>query len=371
MDEPPPRIAWVCNWLDPSLPGKAQAALNLRDTTVTALLRLDRVAAVEKLLGLVRNNTATLTAQITRTASLPPDQRAMRISSQVLPVYSHPAIRPIYDEPVLREAAEVGLAAAGEAAHRGGVRLSMHPGQYCVLATERDTTRAAAVQDIEYHTQVFRLMGHAAGWHPHGAHINIHAGGRAAGIEAFRVGLRLLSEEARNLLTVENEETSYGIGDLLPLADTLPIVLDLHHHWVVTGTYIMPDDPRIPRIASSWRGTRPVIHISAPRENLVPGQDSGILPDRVALLAAGVMPRDLRAHASRLWNRPHAAWAARHLAWADIEVEAKDKNLASAAFAALCAPIGDVAAAIPSAPEGRKPAPRRAAETPKRASRAP
>ena len=333
-----PRIAWVCNWLDPSLPAKDQAALNLRDTTVTALQRLTPAAAVEKLIGLVRANSETLLAQVSRTALLPPGQRAMRMASNVLPAYSHPAIRTLYDDPALRRLVETSLAPAGEAARRGGVRLSLHPGQYTVLATEREGTQRAAVEDIEYHTEVMRLLGHAGGWHPHGAHINVHAGGRAAGIEAFRAGLALLSEEARGLLTVENEETAYGLDDLLPLADALPIVLDLHHHWVVTGEYIQPEDPRVARVIESWRGTRPVIHVSAPREGLVPGLDPDVLPDRDALVAAGVTARDIRAHSTRLWNRAHALWAARHLAWGDIEVEAKDKNLASAAFAEICFP---------------------------------
>jgi UV DNA damage repair endonuclease len=333
-----PRIAWVCQWLDPSLTAKEQGALNLRDTTVTALQKMERKAAIEKLVGLVRTNGETLLAQITRTARLPEGQRAMRMVSNVLPAYSHPAIRPLYDDPVLRRVTETSLAPAGEAARRGGVRLSMHPGQYTVLATERESTRAAAVADIEYHTEVMRLLGHAGGWHPNGAHINVHAGGRAAGIEAFRAGLRLLSEDARGLLTVENEETSYGLDDLLPLADELAIVLDLHHHWVVTGEYLEPEDRRIELIRDSWRGVRPVIHISAPKPDLVAGQDPDVLPDRAALIAAGVSARDLRAHAGRLWNQPHAEWAARHLRWADIEVEAKEKNLASAEFARVCFP---------------------------------
>jgi UV DNA damage endonuclease len=326
-DAEPQRIAWVCNWLDPSLPAKEQSALNLRDTTVTALQRLEPKAAIEKLIGLVRINGETLLTQIAR------------MVSNVLPAYSHPAIRPLYDDPALRRVAETSLTPAGEAARRGGVRLSMHPGQYTVLSTEKPGTRAAAVADIEYHTDVMRLLGHAGGWHPHGAHINVHAGGRPAGIEGFRAGLAMLSEDARGLLTVENEETAYGIDDLLPLADDLAIVLDLHHHWVVTGEYMEPDDPRIARIIQSWRGTRPVIHISAPKPELMPGQDPETLPDRAALIAAGISARDLRAHAARLWNRPHAAWAARHLAWADIEVEAKEKNLASADFARICFPV--------------------------------
>ena len=334
-----PRIAWVCNWLDPSLPVKEQAALNLRDTTVTALQRLERTAAIDKLIGLVRTNGETLLGQVSRTAQLPPGQRAMRMASNVLPAYSHPAVRPLYDEPVLRRLVETSLAPAGEAARRGGVRLSLHPGQYTGLATEREGTQQAAVADLEYHTEVMRLLGHAGGWHPHGAHINVHAGARAAGIEAFRAGLKLLSEEARGLLTVENEETAYGLEDLLPLADELPIVLDLHHHWVVTGEYIQPEDPRVARVIESWRGTRPVLHVSAPRPELAPGQDPDVLPDREALIAAGCSARDLRAHATRLWNRAHAEWAARHLAWGDIEVEAKDKNLATAEFARVCFPV--------------------------------
>jgi UV DNA damage repair endonuclease len=334
-----PRIAWVCQWLDPSLSAKEQSALNLRDTTVTALQRMERKAAVEKLIGLVRTNGETLLGQVARTARLPEGQRAMRMASSVLPSYSHPAIRPLYDDPVLRRVVETSLKPVGEVAKQGGVRLSMHPGQYTVLATERDSTQAAAVGDIEYHTDVMRFLGHAGGWHPHGAHINVHAGGRAAGIEAFRAGLRLLSDDARGLLTVENEETAYGLDDLLPLADDLAIVLDLHHHWVVTGEYLEPDDPRIERIKASWRGVRPVIHISAPKPDLVAGQDPDVLPDRAALIAAGISARDLRAHSARLWNRPHAAWAARHLVWADIEVEAKEKNLASAEFAQVCFPV--------------------------------
>ncbi|MCR0985749.1 apurinic/apyrimidinic endonuclease family protein [Roseomonas populi] len=333
------RIAWVCQWLDPSLPTKEQAALNLRDTTVTYISKMEPKDAIAKLIGLVQTNGETLLAQISRTARLPPGQRAMRMGSNVLPVYSHPAVRPLYEDPALKRVVETSLAPAARAAKEGGVRLSMHPGQYTVLATEKEHTRAAAVADIEYHTDVMRHLGQAGGWHPNGAHINVHAGGRAAGIEAFRSGLSLLSQDARNLLTVENEETAYGLDDLLPLADSLPIVLDLHHHWVVTGEYLEPDDPRIARVIESWRGVRPIIHISAPKPDLVPDQDPEVLPDRAALIAAGVSARDLRAHSARLWNRPHAAWAARHLEWADIEVEAKEKNLASAEFAAVCFPV--------------------------------
>lgn len=329
-----PRVGWVCNWLDPSLGEAELKALNLRDTTVAAVSRLDRSAAVEKLLGLVRHNAAALMRQVAMTAALPPGRRAMRIASSVLPVYTHPAARPLYGEPALREAVEALLPPVGEAAVAGGVRLSTHPGQYCVLATASRSALDGAVAEVEYHVEVMRLLGHAGGWHPRGAHVNVHGGARGPGIAAFRESfVTRLSEDARGLLTVENDEVAYGLDDLLPLADALPLVLDLHHHWVATGEYIRPDDPRVARVRDSWRGTRPMGHVSAPREALAPSLRPDRLPDRAALLAEGVTARDLRNHATTAWNRAHTAWAASHLAWTDLEVEAKGKNLASADFA--------------------------------------
>ncbi|WP_236033344.1 apurinic/apyrimidinic endonuclease family protein [Belnapia mucosa] len=305
--------------------------MNLRDTTVAAITRLAPAAATEKLLGLVEANMAALAAQVEEAASAPPLERCLRIISSVLPVYTHPVARPRYAEPALREAVERGLVAIGARARAAGVRLSMHPGQFCLLATDNARALENSIEELDYHTEVMRLLGLAGGWHPEGAHINIHGGARAPGIEGFRRGFARLSAETQGLLTVENDETSYGLDDLLPLAETLPVVLDLHHHWCHSGgEHIEPDDPRIARVRESWRGTRPMGHLSAPREGLLPGGlDPETLPDYAALRAAGVPARELRAHSERLWNRAINRWALRHLDWTDLEVEAKGKNLAS------------------------------------------
>jgi UV DNA damage endonuclease len=326
------RIGWVCNWLVPDLPEKEAKAFNFRDTTVSALLRLAPAARIEKLHELLRHNAAALRRQVALTAALPPGQRAMRIASHAFPCFTHPGTRPLYDEPSIREVIEALFPPIGERARAGDVRLSTHPGQFCVLTSMREEVLRSSVDEVEYHAELFRLLGLAGGWHRRGAHINIHGGARGPGIEAFRAGFARLSDDAKGLLTVENDEVAYGLDDLLPMADMLPVVLDLHHHWVATGEYIQPEDPRVATVAGSWRGVRPMAHISAPREELNGGAQ--VLPDRAALLEAGVSARDLRAHAPTLWNGPHAAWARRHLAWTDLEVEAKEKNLASAAFAA-------------------------------------
>ena len=324
--------------------------MNLRDTTVAALSRLGPAEATAKLLGLVQGNMLALAAQVEEAAAAPPLERCLRIISSVLPVYTHPVARPRYAEPVLREAVERGLVAIGERARAADVRLSMHPGQYCVLSTENPRALANSVEELDYHTEVMGMLGLSGGWHRHGAHINIHGGARAPGVEGFRRGFELLSEETQGLLTVENDEVAYGLDDLLPLAETLPIVLDLHHHWCQSqGEHIAPDDPRIERVRESWLGVRPMGHLSAPREGLLPGGlDPDVLPDFGALVAAGVPARELRAHSERMWNRAINDWAVGHLAWTDLEVEAKGKNLAShdLAEAAVRGRVASLAASL-------------------------
>ena len=66
---------------------------------------------------------------------------------------------------------------------------------------------------------------------------------------------------------------------------------------------------------------------AAPAPDTDPAPDA--LPDFAALTAAGASARDLRAHSDTMWNEAVNDWVAAHLAWTDIEVEAKFKNIAS------------------------------------------
>jgi UV DNA damage endonuclease len=329
-----PRLGFCCKFVPPAGDKAELKRMNLTSTTIAALGRRDRTEAFEKLLGIVRHNMGALEAQLRWVAGRPPLERLFRMVSGVLPGYTHASVRPLYAEPLMRATVERGLARAGAVAREGGVRLSMHPGQFCILATLSEGALRNAVDELEYHAEVMGLMGFAGGWHPAGAHVNVHGGAKAAGVEGFRRGLARLSADARGLVTVENDEDAYGLEDLLPLADELPIVLDLHHHWIRSGgEHIRPDDARVAAVVASWRGVRPVAHISAPREELVAPHPADELPDFEALLARGISRRDLYAHSDTMWNDAVNGWVAEHLAWADMEVEAKLKNIASVRLA--------------------------------------
>ncbi|MDP4022380.1 UV damage endonuclease UvsE [Methylobacterium sp. NEAU 140] len=354
---PEPRLGFCCTFVLDEPPGthatlkaarEATRAMNLTTVTMAHLAKLDGIARRAKLAEVVTHNLAALARQIAWVGGRPPLERLLRMGSNVLPGYTHPIAKDLYAEPELRAAVERGLAAAGDDARRLGVRLSFHPGPFCLLASRNPAAIENGLSELDYHAELFDRMGYGGGWHPHGAHINIHVGAADPGAEGFRATLPRASRVARDLVTVENDEHLLGLDAVLRLADRVPVVLDLHHHWVESGgAYLEPDEPRIARIVESWRGVRPLAHISVSREAVAALCDPDALPDFPALRAAGHAVRDLAAHSDMMWNRAVNDLVARHLAWADFEIEAKAKNLASMQIAAhvLARPAGLTAAA--------------------------
>ena len=158
--------------------------------------------------------------------------------------------------------------------------------------------------------------------------INIHISGRA-GPEGMRKTYQQLSTEARNFITIENEEITWGLEDCLSLADIIPTVLDIHHHYIKTGEYIETTDQRVKRVIDSWRGVRPVAHYSQSPEHLLTNHPSDRLPDLKTLIESGHKKQQLRAHSNFYWNTAVNDWALTFLETHDIMCESKAKNLAS------------------------------------------
>jgi UV DNA damage endonuclease len=125
---------------------------------------------------------------------------------------------------------------------------------------------------------------------------------------------------------------SHGLDDCLSLGDLLPVVLDIHHHWIREGEYISPNDFRVQRVLDSWRGLRPTLHYSVSREDCLVNHSIEHLPDAKLLLEAGHKKQKLRAHSDFYWNDSVNKWALSFLENFDIMCEAKGKNLASFAL---------------------------------------
>lgn len=102
-----------------------------------------------------------------------------------------------------------------------------------------------------------------------------------------------------------------------------------------SGEYIAADDSRVDMIVDSWRGVRPTLHYSFPRESTIPNFDPEVMPDMATLKSQGVKKAALRAHSDFYWNNAANAWVLGFLDRFDIMCECKAKNLGSGELAKL------------------------------------
>jgi len=326
------RIGFACKYMHPDQTQKKklleeiQRPLNTRATTVAWLNRQTVADAEERLWELMVHNIASYKRLIEYVGSLPQELRMVRLGSDVLPVYTEPTWCYFWRLSSVVEYCEREFAKVGETARALDVRLSMHPGQFTVLASDNPEIVERSIEEFEYHIDVARWMGYGKQFQDFKC--NVHISGRK-GPAGIKDALKRLSPEARNCITIENDENKWGLEDSLELADDLALVLDLHHHWCREGEYIEPTDDRFYRIIDSWRGVRPVIHYSVSREDVLQDFSTSVRPNMDTLLESGYKKAKLRAHSDYMWNNAVNDWALEFLPYADIMVEAKSKNLAS------------------------------------------
>ena len=300
-----------------------------RSTTVAWLDRQTVDVAEERLYDIMTHNMQAAYNLVQYVGELKPGLRMVRLGSNQLPMYTQPTWRYYWQKPDIRQQLARGYARVGKLARELDVRLSFHPGQFTVLASDNPDIVERSIEEFEYHVDMARWMGFGQKFQDFKC--NVHISGRQgpAGIKAV---LSRLSPEARNVITIENDENKWGIEASLELEKHVALVLDIHHHWVNSGEYIQPDDDRCKRIKDSWRGVRPALHYSVSREDILVDHDPNVLPDMESLLAQGYKKQKLRAHSDFYWNDAVNKWAATFSKDWDIQCESKCKNLASHDF---------------------------------------
>ena len=328
-----PRIGFCCKWLnDPSETGGMKVNAKDRDlngrSTTMRWLREHKDEAEQRQWDIMNHNARAALLMVERVATLPPERRMVRLGSEMLQGYTEPNWIAWWQRQEIQDHCAKIFAPVGEAARRLGVRISFHPGQFCVLASESDEIVERSILEFEYHADMARWMGYGKTWHDHGFKINVHLSGKGGPAKFLRT-LKKLSPEARNLITIENDEISNGLDVTLSVVDHVALVLDVHHHWINTGEYISPQDDRVKRVVESWRGTRPAMHYSVSREDILVDHDPRVRPDLAGLLARGHKKQQLRAHSDFYWNTAVNDWALSFADQFDIQCEAKGKNLAS------------------------------------------
>ena len=329
------RIGFACKYFHPDrtlkkkLLEEIERPLNERATIITWLNKQTREVAEQRLWDIMVHNIRSFDNLIKYVGGLPHELRMVRLGSSILPAFTERDWSYYWQLPDISRYYETELSKVGANARNLDVRISMHPGQFTVLASDRDDVVTRSIEEFEYHTTVLRSMGYGQQFQD--AKCNVHISGRR-GPQGIIDVLGRLSPESRNCITIENDEMSWGIEASLELQKHCALVLDIHHHWVKTGEYISPADDRLARIKDSWRGVRPVIHYSVSREDCLVGHRQDVRPDFPQLLEQGYKKAKLRAHSDFMWNDAVNDWALEFLPYADIMVESKCKNLASIAL---------------------------------------
>jgi UV DNA damage repair endonuclease len=329
------RIGFACKWID----GPSQIdgikvkddckKYNTGSTTVAWLNRQTKDVATERLWSLMEQNIESCRLLVERVGALDEDLRMVRLSSDILPVYTEPTWSWFWRTPDVRAYCERAFRTVGDLARERNVRLSFHPGQFTVLASDNNDIVNRSIEEFEYHVDMARWMGFGKTFQDF--KINVHIAGRR-GPDGIRAALLRMTPEARNTLTIENDEITWGTDASLELVKDCALVLDIHHHWIHTGEYIEPNSDSAKRIIDSWRGVRPVIHYSVSREDILGEHSRNTRPDLQALLNAGHKKAKLRAHSNFYWNTAVNEWALSFRENFDIMCESKAKNLASFAL---------------------------------------
>lgn len=196
----------------------------------------------------------------------------------------------------------------GDYVHAMNMRVTFHPGQFCVIGSTRHDVVKNAITDLDIHATCMDMMGldESPKWA-----INIHAGSRDA-MSRLVDSLRKLRPGIRKRLTLENCESVASVAELLPIsqASGIPIVFDSHHHVFRNGNLKM-GQAMIAAMHTWPAGIIPLQHIS----NTTPGLENGTFTER-------------RKHADYIHTIPVDQLHALIANEIDVEVEAKMKNLA-------------------------------------------
>jgi UV DNA damage endonuclease len=289
------RLGLVCQF--------ASRPIQFRSATAAALSKLERGEALARLSELILENAAALQRALAFCADN--GIGAFRISSDVLPLKTHPEAG--YEVEELPAAAQIIAAfrKRGLYAQEQGLRLSFHPGQFTVLSSPHERVAANSLEDVECHAEVAEWVGADV--------VNVHGGGaygdKRKALARLATNLARLSPRARSRITVENDDRVYTPADLLPFcrAEGVPFVYDVHHHRVL-GDGLAVEEVTAAAV-ETW-DREPLFHLSSPKEGW-----RGSQPNRHHDY---VNPRDFPESWKRLASeRPLT-----------VDVEAKSKELA-------------------------------------------
>ena len=231
-----------------------------RRTTAKYLKKLSPTEQREKLNGLLRENLEN-TLKILK-FNQKHNIKLYRMSSDIVPLATHEITS---DWDYIEEGREL-LLEIGDFIKENNLLVSMHPGQYTVLNSNKKDVVERAIEDLEYHSSILRAMNLATK-HRIVLHIGGVYGDKGSAIERFKENFKRLDRDIQQRLIIENDDKSYRASEVLSIAEDLeiPMVFDLHH-FNCNQTEEEELAELFPKILKTWpQEETPKIHVSSPR----------------------------------------------------------------------------------------------------------
>ena len=151
------RIGFACKYMhhDQTLSAKLleekQRLLTEKSTTLAWLNRQKKSVAEDKLWEIMQHNTRAAYNLVKYVGSLPNELRMVRLGSNQLPVYTEPSWSYFWRQTDVINYAAREYSKVGDLARSLDVRMSMHPGQFTVLASDNPDIVSRSIEEFEYH----------------------------------------------------------------------------------------------------------------------------------------------------------------------------------------------------------------------------
>ena len=232
-----------------------------RTTTVKVLSKMPRAEQLTHLSTICSSNARSLLEAVKTVRRL--HIGAFRIMSPLFPRMTHPDVGYKLDDLPDGETISRQLCNVRSFARLHNIRLSFHPDQFVVLSSPHPVVVANSIRELEYQAWLAEAVGADV--------INLHAGGvygdKVTALQRFCRVFPDLPDGVRSRLTLENDDMSYTVSDLLPVCDkiTVPLVYDVHHHRCNPDGLSIEEATRL--AAATWQrlGREQYCHLSSPR----------------------------------------------------------------------------------------------------------
>lgn len=219
-----------------------------------AIAKLERISIenLENCLRLLKHNVAN-------------DIRFFRFSSKLIPLANHEAVK---DWKFMRPLKEI-LSQIGDYIEENPMRVDFHPDHFVLLNSKKKEIINQTIKTLSMHRSLLKGMRV-----PTQHRCVLHIGGgyddRELALEQFIHNFALVPQPIQEMLILENDDTTFHLGDALYVCEKLnvPLVFDYHHHLAHFEEEAEGWEQDWERVVQTWEHSPlPVkMHISSPRD---------------------------------------------------------------------------------------------------------